>query len=112
MPKVLDPFRFVLLAVAEMWTRRGLQRFLVLFFLMLFFLELSPRRVRMAGTASTANGLWMSQIGRKITDAVDGVVNGKRYLIHDRDPLFTAEFLPLLADVGVQSVKLPRAHRT
>jgi putative transposase len=107
MPKVLDPFRFVLLAVAEMWTRRGLQRFLVL-----FFLELSPRRVRMAGTASTANGLWMSQIGRKITDAVDGVVNGKRYLIHDRDPLFTAEFLPLLADVGVQSVKLPRAHRT
>ena len=37
----------------------------------------------------------------------DGIVNGKRYLIHDRDPLFTAEFLKLLADVGVQSVKLP-----
>jgi hypothetical protein len=28
-------------------------------------------------------------------------------LIHDRDPLFTAEFLKMLADVGVQSVKLP-----
>jgi transposase InsO family protein len=32
---------------------------------------------------------------------------GKRYLIHDRDPLFTAEFLGLLAVSGVQSVKLP-----
>ena len=32
---------------------------------------------------------------------------GKRYLIHDRDPLFTAEFLGVLADSGVKSVKLP-----
>ena len=31
----------------------------------------------------------------------------KRYLIHDRDPLFTAEFWKMLADAGVQSVKLP-----
>ena len=28
-------------------------------------------------------------------------------MIHDRDPLFTAEFLKLLADIGIQSVKLP-----
>jgi len=32
---------------------------------------------------------------------------GKRYLIHDRDPLFTAEFLSMLADAGVKSVRLP-----
>ena len=57
--------------------------------------------------ATTANGLWMSQIGRKITDAVDGILLGKRYLIHDRDPLFTAEFLDLLTGIGVESVKLP-----
>jgi hypothetical protein len=25
-----------------------------------------------------------------VTDAVDGILNGKRYLIHDRDPLFAA----------------------
>jgi putative transposase len=49
----------------------------------------------------------MSQIGRKVTDVVDGILNGKRYLIHDRDPLFTTEFLNLLAGVGVESVKLP-----
>jgi len=28
-----------------------------------------------------------------LTDAVDGILTGKRYLIHDRDPLFTIEFL-------------------
>ena len=86
----------------EVWTRKGLQRFVVL-----FFLDLSTRQVEMAGIASTANGLWMGQIGRRVTDPVDGILNGKRYLIHDRDPLFTAEFLRLLAGVGVESVKLP-----
>jgi putative transposase len=86
----------------EVWTRRGLQRFLVL-----FFIDLSTRKVEIGGLASTADGLWMSQIGRNVTDAVDGILTGKRYLIHDRDPLFTAEFLGMLGDVGVQSVKLP-----
>lgn len=38
---------------------------------------------------------------------MDGILLGKRYLIHDRDPLFTAEFLSLLAGVGIESVKLP-----
>ena len=86
----------------EVWTRCGLQRYIVL-----FFIELSTRRVEVAGIASVANGLWMSQIARNISDTVDGLVRGKRYLIHDRDPLFTAEFLSILADSGVKSVKLP-----
>jgi len=86
----------------EAWTPRGLQRFVVL-----FFIELSTRQVEIAGIASTANGLWMSQIGRNLTDSVDGLLKGKRYLIHDRDPLFTAEFLELLAETGVASVRIP-----
>ena len=86
----------------EVWTRRGLQRFLVL-----FFIDLATRRVEIAGIARTANGLWMSQIGRNLTDAIDGFLNDKRYLIHDRDPLFTTEFLNMLADVDVESVRLP-----
>jgi hypothetical protein len=36
---------------------------------------------------------------------VDGILKGKRYLIHDRDPLFTTEFLQTLADSGVASGK-------
>ncbi len=49
----------------------------------------------------------MNQIGRTITDAANGILNGKRYLIHDRDPLFTAEFQSLLKSVDVKCVKLP-----
>ena len=86
----------------EAWTPRGLQRFLVL-----FFMELSTRKVEIAGIAKVANGLWMNQIGRNLTDAVDGIFRGKRYLIHDRDPLFTAEFLKTLREAGVTPVKLP-----
>lgn len=86
----------------EVWTRRGLQRFIVL-----FIIDLSTRKVEIAGIAATANGLWMGQIGRNLTDAIDGILKGRRYLVHDRDPLFTSEFLRLLADSGVRSVKLP-----
>ena len=86
----------------EAWTRRGLQRFMVL-----FFIELSTRKVEIAGIASVADGPWMDQIGRNLTDAGDGILKGKRYLIHDRDPLFTSEFLQALRENGVVSVKLP-----
>ena len=87
---------------AEVWTRRGLQRFIVL-----FFIEISTRKVQIAGIASTANGLWISQIARNFTDAEEGILTGKRYLIHDRDPRFTADFLKMIADAGMESVKLP-----
>jgi putative transposase len=86
----------------EVWTRRGLQRFIVL-----FFIDLSTRKVEIAGIAQVANGLWMSQVARNLTDSENGILTGKRYLIHDRDPLFTAEFMNMIADAGVESVKLP-----
>jgi putative transposase len=86
----------------EAWTRRGLQRFVIL-----FFMELSTRKVEIAGIASSPSGMRMNQVGRNLTDAVDGVLNGKGYLIHDRDPLFTAEFLSMLGEADVASVKLP-----
>ena len=86
----------------EVWTRRGLQRFIAL-----FFIELSTRKVEIAGIAQVTNGLWMSQIARNLTDAEQGILTGKGYLIHDRDPLFTAEFLNMITEAGVESVKLP-----
>lgn len=90
----------------EVSTRKGLQRFLVL-----FFIELSTRKVKIAGIAPAANGLWMTQIARNLTAADEGVLSGKRYLIHDRDPLFTAEFLNMLSDTRVKSVRLPPHSR-
>ncbi|HEY1214669.1 MAG TPA: integrase core domain-containing protein [Bryobacteraceae bacterium] len=86
----------------EIWTPKGLRCCLVL-----FFLDLSTRKVEIVGIASRANGLWISQVGRQVTDTVDGVLDGKRFLIHDRDPLFTAKFQDILASAGVNCVKLP-----
>ena len=63
--------------------------------------------MEIAGIAAKANGLWMDQIGRNLTDSMESILNGKRYLIHDREPLFTGEFLDTIASVGVESVKLP-----
>jgi hypothetical protein len=51
----------------------------------------------------------MIQIDRNLTDSKDGILIGKRYLIHDRDSLFSAEFLNMISAAGVESVKLPPA---
>src|SRR5207237_9316393 len=48
----------------EVWTAKGLQRFLVL-----FFIELSSRKVQIAGIAPAASGLWMSQVARNLSAA-------------------------------------------
>ena len=53
----------------EVWTAKGLQRFIVL-----FFIELSTRRIQIAGISVVANGLWMNQIARNLTDSVDGLL--------------------------------------
>jgi putative transposase len=86
----------------EVCTRNGLLRFMVL-----FFIEFSTRKVEIAGITSGANGLWMTQVARDVTDPIDGFLKGKRYLIHARDPLYTPEFLRMLEGVGVKSVRLP-----
>ena len=49
----------------------------------------------------------MKQIARNLTDADSGFLNGSRYLIHDRDPLFTEGFRKILNPSGVKTVKLP-----
>ena len=86
----------------EVWTRTGLVRVVVL-----FVIELSTRRVELAGMTPHPDGEWMTQIGRNLTDAEEGFLGGKRLLIHDRDPLFTKQFRETLRAAGVESVRLP-----
>ena len=74
-------------------------------FLVHFFIDLASRRVEIGGVVRPANGLWVSQVARNLSEAEEGFLTGKRYLIHD--PLFTAEFLEILRSSGVQSLKLP-----
>jgi transposase InsO family protein len=49
----------------------------------------------------------MLQIGRNLTNAVDGFLLKHRYLLVDRDPLYTRAFRTMLASSGVRSVSLP-----
>ncbi len=56
--------------------------------MVLFVIELSTRRVEIAGISAQADGAWMTQVARNLTDVEDGFLDGKKFLIHDRDPLF------------------------
>ncbi len=86
----------------EVLTRTGLVRYFVL-----FIIDLETRRVEVAGILQQPNGEWMKQIARNLTDPEEGFLIGARYLIHDRDPLFTEAFREVLGSSGVQTLKLP-----
>jgi putative transposase len=73
----------------------------------LFVIDLKTRQIEIAGIVASPNGAWMSQIGRNWTDSEDGFLLHHRYLIHDRDPLFTKAFRAILERSGVHPVKLP-----
>jgi putative transposase len=72
-----------------------------------FVLEVKTRAVEIAGIRADPNGEWMKQVARNLTDPVDGFLRKAKYLIHDRDPLFTEAFLDVLRSRGVVNVKIP-----
>jgi transposase InsO family protein len=86
----------------EVVTWRGLVRYFVL-----FVIDLKSRRVEISGITSAPNGQWMQQIARNLVDCEDGFLLDSRYLIHDRDPLFTHAFAGNLRRAGINPVKLP-----
>ena len=74
--------------------------------MVLFVIDLSTRKVSIAGIRPRPNGPWMEQIARNLTWE-DSFLRGKKYLIHDRDPLYTAKFESILTGAGLNPVKLP-----
>lgn len=86
----------------EVLTFVGLIRYFVL-----FVMDLKTRRIRIAGILPQPDGGWMKQVARNLTDTFDGFLDDTRYLIHDRDPLFTNDFRLILRASGVRTVKLP-----
>jgi transposase InsO family protein len=49
----------------------------------------------------------MLQVARNLLDIVDGFLTGKRFLLLDRDPLYTSQFQALLSSAGVTPIRLP-----
>jgi len=73
----------------------------------LFFIEYATRKVHIAGISTNPDGAWMKQVARNLLDYEDGFLLGKKYLIHDRDTLYTKDFLKILKGAGVESKRLP-----
>jgi hypothetical protein len=44
---------------------------------------------------------WIAQIARNVTDCQDGFLCGKRFLIIDRDSIFSSSFTGVLEAAGV-----------
>jgi putative transposase len=62
--------------------------------------------VEILGVDAQPNGPWMEQIARNISGE-GGFLVGKKYLIRDRDPLYTDKFDSILKATGMEPVKLP-----
>ena len=86
----------------EVLTLRGLVRYFVF-----FVIDIETRQVQIAGMTNRPCEAWMMQIARNLTDAGDGFLRDVRYLILDRDPLYTAAFRRMLKDSGVEGLRLP-----
>ncbi len=72
-----------------------------------FVIDRASRRVEIVGISRCADGLWMEQVARNLLDARDGFLLGKKYLILDRDPLYTREFRAAMKRGGVEVLRLP-----
>ena len=73
--------------------------------MVLVVIDYKTRKVEIAGIIPQANGEWMKQIARNLTDPMNGFLRNKKYLIHDRDPLFTKEFKAILKAGGITCKK-------
>ena len=95
------------LAAVDFFTVEVLTLFGLIRHHVLFVIELSSRKIEIAGITTHPTGAWMMQVGRNLTDVVDGFLRDKRYVILDRDPVFTDAYRNLLNDSGVKTVSLP-----
>jgi putative transposase len=86
----------------EVLTFAGIIRYHVL-----FAIRLETREVKIVGISDQPCESWMKQMARNLTDPVDGFLRDTRYLIMDRDPLFTSCFRNMLKESGTKPVRLP-----
>jgi hypothetical protein len=73
----------------------------------LVVMELSTRRVHLAGMTPHPDEAFVMQCARQLTDPFDGFLLDKCYVIHDRDTKFTVAFDQFLRDQGVKPWVLP-----
>ncbi|MER6510594.1 integrase core domain-containing protein [Nonomuraea sp. NPDC001636] len=78
----------------------------------LVFIEHGTRKVHLAGVTAHPTGAWTMQQARNLAMELGNRIAELRFLIHDRDPLFTAAFSAVFTAEGLQVITtLPRTPR-
>ena len=76
----------------------------------LFFIELSTRRVHLAGVTERPDSAWVTQQARNL--AIEERLSGVRFLVRDRDAKYSGPFDAVLRAEGVRVIRTPiRAPR-
>jgi transposase InsO family protein len=83
----------------EVWTGRGLVTHYTL-----FVIDIATRQVHIAGTTTHPRSEWVEQIARNLMDCQDGFLTARRFLIIDRDALFSPRLKAILESSGVEIV--------
>jgi transposase len=73
----------------------------------LVFIEHGTRRLHLAGVTARPTAAWAVQQARNLAMDLDDRLGTLRFLIHDRDPVFTTAFDAIFASEGVTVVKAP-----
>jgi putative transposase len=72
-----------------------------------FVLEAAHRSVHLLGATTNPDGRWTTQHARNLVMDLGDRVTQFRVLVRDRAGQFTASFDAVLADVGIQVVRIP-----
>lgn len=78
----------------------------------LFFIELSTRRIHLAGVTAQPDSAWVTQQARNLVPGLEGRETRGRFLIHDRDSKYSGPFDEVFSTEGVEVIHTPiRAPR-
>jgi transposase InsO family protein len=78
----------------------------------LVFIEHGTRRLHLGGVTAHPNGAWAVQQARNLTMDLSHRLGTLRFLIHDRDPLFTTAFAEVFKAEELQVITtMPRTLR-
>ncbi len=73
----------------------------------LFFIELSSRRVHLAGCSANPNSAWVTQQARQLAWSLSQRPTPLRFLIHDRDSKFSRSFDTVFRSEELEIIRTP-----
>ena len=88
--------------LVPVWTIFGLKHYHVF-----VFIQYCTRQIKVVGVRENPDGDWMAQMAKNIADQFEPMLPNCKYLVHDRDTLYTEKFENTLKDFGITPIKTP-----